>query len=128
MILKKGRLMGKSNNLIDLQEHRRSDRFHPKMKHDARITRHAEPSLFRGILQCIIRDVSREGVGLYSEKAIRKNELVNIDIFLPSCKLSVSGHVVHCREFQSGFVIGIKFYDSCLAIRSFLMTIEDESL
>lgn len=131
MMVKKEKVMEKTENfenLINLQDHRRSDRFQPKVQYDVRLTRQSAPSLFRGINSCTIKDIGNDGIGLFSSKAILRDEPITIDIFFPACKLSVSGYVVHCREFQSGFVIGIKLHEPCRAIKNFVMAYEEDTL
>lgn len=128
MISKKGKLMENPKNLINLQEHRRSDRFQPKSQYDVRVTRQSAPTFLKGIASCTIKDIGDDGIGLFSPKHIQKDEPVTIDIFFPACKLSLSGHVVHCRQFQTGYVIGIKLYEPCRAIKKFVIAYEEETL
>lgn len=120
--------MEKTENLINLHDHRRSNRFQPKVQYDVRLTRQSAPVMFRAITSCTIKDVGDDGIGLFSAKPINKDEPVTVDIFFSACKVSVSGHAVHCRKFQSGYVIGIKLHEPCRAVKNFIMTYEEDTL
>ena len=120
--------MESKENLINLQEHRRSDRFQPKAQYDVRLTKQSAPNFFRGTTSCTIKDIGDDGIGLFSSKPIQKDEPVTIDIFFPACKVSVSGYAVHCRQFQSGYVIGVKLHEPCRAIKTFIMIYEEDTL